>query len=73
MMSAFIERTALKIQVGVYHKVGFKLGRWHDVGWWELPIHEEDHPPSPLKTPAEIQGTEAWERALRTGVAHLKI
>lgn len=22
--------------VGVYRKVGFKLGAWHDVGWWEL-------------------------------------
>ena len=20
--------------VGVYRKVGFKLGSWHDVGWW---------------------------------------
>ena len=22
--------------VGVYRSVGFKLGAWHDVGWWEL-------------------------------------
>ena len=22
--------------VGVYRKIGFKLGRWHDVGWWDL-------------------------------------
>lgn len=21
--------------VGVYREVGFKLGRWHDVGWWQ--------------------------------------
>lgn len=21
--------------VGVYHQVGFKLGRWHDVSWWQ--------------------------------------
>lgn len=21
--------------VGVYRQVGYKLGRWHDVGWWE--------------------------------------
>lgn len=21
--------------VGVYRAVGFKFGRWHDVGWWE--------------------------------------
>lgn len=24
--------------LGVYHAVGFKLGRWHDVGWWELDL-----------------------------------
>jgi L-amino acid N-acyltransferase YncA len=21
--------------VGVYRRIGFKLGRWHDVGWWQ--------------------------------------
>jgi phosphinothricin acetyltransferase len=21
--------------VGVFHQVGFKFGRWHDVGWWQ--------------------------------------
>ncbi len=20
--------------IGVYHRVGYKLGKWHDVGWW---------------------------------------
>jgi phosphinothricin acetyltransferase len=24
--------------VGVYRSVGFKLDRWHDVGWWQLPL-----------------------------------
>lgn len=22
-------------QVGIYRDVGFKFGRWHDVGWWQ--------------------------------------
>lgn len=26
--------------VGVYRDVGFKLGRWHDVGWWRLGLQE---------------------------------
>ena len=30
-----------------YKKIGFKLGQWHDVGWWELKIH------SPLQNPAD--------------------
>lgn len=42
--------------VGVYRKVGYKLGAWHDVGWWELALREravEPHPPLPL---AAVQG-----------------
>jgi L-amino acid N-acyltransferase YncA len=33
-----------------YKKVGFKLGRWKDVGWWQYVINEyRDNPPDPLK------------------------
>jgi L-amino acid N-acyltransferase YncA len=31
--------------VGVYHRVGFKHGAWHDVGWWELPLADVDGAP----------------------------
>jgi phosphinothricin acetyltransferase len=24
--------------VGTYRAAGFKAGRWHDVGWWQLPL-----------------------------------
>ena len=24
--------------VGIYRQVGFKRGRWHDVGWWQLEL-----------------------------------
>jgi L-amino acid N-acyltransferase YncA len=24
--------------IGVFHCVGYKLGRWHDTGWWELAL-----------------------------------
>ncbi|NNE52448.1 MAG: N-acetyltransferase [Sulfitobacter sp.] len=24
--------------VGIYHEVGFKCGKWHDVGWWECDL-----------------------------------
>lgn len=26
--------------VGVFRNVGYKFGRWHDVGWWQLPLRE---------------------------------
>jgi phosphinothricin acetyltransferase len=25
-------------RVGVFHDIGFKSGRWWDVGWWELDL-----------------------------------
>jgi phosphinothricin acetyltransferase len=30
---------------GTFEKVGFKLGRWHDVGWWQRSL--VDHPADP--------------------------
>ena len=27
--------------IGTYHEVGFKFGRWHDVGWWERDLTVE--------------------------------
>ena len=34
--------------VGTYRAVGFKAGRWHDVGWWQLPLRElPDQPEEP--------------------------
>ena len=32
-------------KVAHYNKVGYKLGQWHDVGWWELFL--EQHNPEP--------------------------
>ncbi|HWD84664.1 MAG TPA: GNAT family N-acetyltransferase [Solirubrobacteraceae bacterium] len=32
--------------IGVYHKIGFKLGRWFDVGWWELALQHGPGPPA---------------------------
>jgi L-amino acid N-acyltransferase YncA len=32
--------------VGVYRKVGFKLGSWYDVGWWSLLLQEPPESPA---------------------------
>ena len=29
-------------QVGIYREVGFKFGKWHDVGWWQRLIGDAD-------------------------------
>jgi len=36
-------------EIGVYRKVGYKLGKWHDVAWWYLRIGSHDtNPNQPL-------------------------
>jgi L-amino acid N-acyltransferase YncA len=33
--------------VGIYHRVGFKRGAWHDVGWWQLALADDiEGPPA---------------------------
>jgi L-amino acid N-acyltransferase YncA len=36
--------------VGVFRKIGWKAGAWHDVGWWQLELLPQDGeaPPEPL-------------------------
>jgi L-amino acid N-acyltransferase YncA len=36
--------------VGVYRAAGFKAGRWHDVGWWQLPLREPPAQPAEPRT-----------------------
>ena len=40
--------------VGVYRSVGWKLGSWHDVGWWQLRLTRSDAPPQPLLRLSEL-------------------
>ena len=40
--------------VGVFHSVGYKLGGWRDVSWWELALHADDAVPTPPKSLAAV-------------------
>jgi phosphinothricin acetyltransferase len=35
--------------VGTYRRVGWKLGRWHDVAWYQRSLADDDGPPDPLR------------------------
>ena len=38
--------------VGIYRGIGYKLGAWRDVGWWQLALQPElDSPPEPTPPP----------------------
>jgi L-amino acid N-acyltransferase YncA len=50
--------------VGVYGAVGFKLGAWHDVGWWQLELRRRSAPANPPLELASIIDSEQWRQAL---------
>ena len=53
--------------VGVYRRVGYKLGAWHDTGWWQLRITESTTPPDdPLDLQA-VQSRADWPSLLAYG------
>ena len=54
--------------VGVYRKIGYKTGAWHDVGWWHLALNV--YPPSlePPALVADVQRRPDWSTMLSAGV-----
>jgi len=57
--------------VGVYRAVGHKLGAWHDVGWWVLPLQTRPADPAPPRPISAVRGTPEWDAALAAGQALL--
>ena len=58
---------------GVLRTVGYKHGRWHDVGWWQRALGELDPSPAPPRPPAASRERPEWRRALETGVALVRV
>lgn len=59
-------------KIGVFKAAGFKYGRWHDVGFWQLSLDEEARqvttPPHLLM---EIVGKPEWQEILQQGTRAL--
>ena len=58
--------------VGVYGGIGYKMGAWHDVVWWHLPLRERVADPVPPAYLPSVVGSEEWEAALRSGLPLLR-
>ncbi|HEX6534798.1 MAG TPA: GNAT family N-acetyltransferase [Gemmatimonadaceae bacterium] len=54
--------------VGVYHGVGHKMGRWHDVGWYERELAPRIADPPPPMPFAAVRDTPAVRAAVRSGL-----
>jgi phosphinothricin acetyltransferase len=50
--------------VGVYRAVGYKLGAWHDVGWWQLSLRERATEPAVPRSVEEAQRDPRWDSAV---------
>jgi L-amino acid N-acyltransferase YncA len=59
--------------VGVYQEVGYKLGAWHDVGWWQLALQPKVIPPQPTRDLRTIRQSQEWTSALSAGETLLRV
>jgi phosphinothricin acetyltransferase len=60
---ALHESMGMKL-IGVYPRIGFKCGKWHDVGWWQLALAASDgEPEEPCELPV-VRDREECQAAL---------
>jgi L-amino acid N-acyltransferase YncA len=53
--------------IGVYRGVGYKLGRWCDVGWWQRSLRRRQRSPEQPQGLAAIAEQPGWEALVRRG------
>lgn len=54
-------------KIGVYLNIGYKLGGWHDTGWWQLELQPMVNPP-PIPTPIpQLDNSSEFHKLLQTG------
>jgi L-amino acid N-acyltransferase YncA len=54
--------------IGVYRGIGYKLGSWHDVAWYETELQPEiANPPEP-RAISDLHGTAFWNEAVKKGL-----
>lgn len=55
--------------VGVYRRIGYKMGTWHDVGWYQVAIQPPSERPPDPRSIREIVNTPQWYDAVERGLA----
>jgi L-amino acid N-acyltransferase YncA len=59
--------------VGIYRDVGYKFGKWHDVGWWQLALRDRSTAPAAPASLDSVVAGAGWDTAMRAGLALLKV
>jgi phosphinothricin acetyltransferase len=55
-------------QIAIERSVGYKLGRWHDVSMWQLPLRPHSSNPEIVKAVHSLATPEAWQSAISAGL-----
>ena len=61
------------VHIGTYRNVGYKLGAWHDVGWWQLELMSVAEEPAPPKLLPDVQDTDEFSECISTGPRELRL
>ena len=59
--------------VGVYRRIGFKLGRWHDVAWYQAELRPDDGDPAPPVALSAVTSIPDSESAFSLGLDQLRL
>jgi L-amino acid N-acyltransferase YncA len=59
-------------RIGEYRGDGYKLGKWHDVRWYQRSLQPERPDPPPPHPLQEVLHTAAWEQAMTAGRSLLR-
>jgi len=59
-------------KLGVYRRVGFKLGEWRDVGWWQLNLRAHEASPREPLDMASVMRQPEWKRLLSRGESAIR-
>jgi|KBSMisStaDraftv2_1062788.scaffolds.fasta_scaffold272933_2 L-amino acid N-acyltransferase YncA len=59
--------------IGVYERVGYKLGAWRDVGWWQRPLTALETPPEQPLTLKAVQSRPDWTSLLAIGESIVRV
>jgi phosphinothricin acetyltransferase len=58
--------------IGIFKKVGYKLGAWHDTKWFQLHLLEHPENPEMPKKPAEVAHSAAFRDILEAANEEMK-
>jgi L-amino acid N-acyltransferase YncA len=55
--------------IGIYRRIGYKLGAWHDVGWWQGALQPTPDQPPPPRALGDVLDTPEWPAFVAHGAA----